>query len=202
MAAAFLERFPDTPRSVAKIATPTNLADRRERPGLVAWAGAALALAAGFLLFLGVRPDRGSESAHGTRTKGSERIGFIVRRGERVFDGSDGERVYPGDQLRFVAITQEPRHVAILSWDAAGVASVYYPTAATHARRLTAAESGPLDGAVELDATLGRERLFGVFCDAPFEVEPLRAALERQKTLVPPFGCQLDELEIVKEQPK
>lgn len=197
-AEAFLRSYPVLrPQSERGLAAPRRVPHRSRPQTLAALAG--VALAAGVLLFLGLRPPVRSGNEDGTRLKGAERIGFVVRRGEQVFEGVDGQRVRPGDQLRFVATTQAARYLAILSRDGAGVASVYYPTAATHARRIDPAESGLLDSAVELDATLGAERVYGVFCESPFELEPLRAELERAKRLVAPPACRVDELQLVKE---
>jgi hypothetical protein len=57
----------------------------------------------------------------------------------------------------------------------------------------------PLNSSVLLDGTLGSERIWALFCDSPFDLEPLRAQLERERTLTPPAGCSVDQHTIVKQ---
>jgi hypothetical protein len=90
-------------------------------------------------------------------------------------------------------------HVAVLGLDAAGTASIYHPTADRIATPVGAVSQHALDSAVELDAVLGKELVFGVFCDAPFAVEPLRQGLAAERTLTAAAGCEIDRLELVKE---
>jgi hypothetical protein len=107
--------------------------------------------------------------------------------------------VHPGDHLRFKVSTSEPAHVAILSLDGAGVASVYYPRQRQSAH-LGVVRDQVLESSIELDGTLGEEGLWGVFCEAPFEVEPLRAALEERRALPTLGGCRVDLLSVVKKR--
>jgi len=171
---------------------------------LRAWAGVALSAAALVALFVALSPgsrggsEIGGGEAVGDRVKGSHRLGFFVKRGSETFEGLSGQRVLPGDQLRFVVTLRAPAHVAVLSRDGAGQASVYFPAGGTSAPRFDAAGGRGLDGAVELDETLGRERLWGVFCAESFEVGPLREALSASGELTPPPGCTLDEIELIK----
>jgi hypothetical protein len=187
--AQFIERSPSAP------ARKENVAPRRLGVVIRAFAGAALSAAALVALFIAFSPGSREQ---GDRVKGSHRLGFFVRRGEDTLEGMPGQRVFPGDQLRFVVTMREAAHVAVLSRDGAGKASVYFPTTGTHAQRLAESAARPLDGAIELDDTLGRERILGVFCPESFELEPLRRALEAQAELRPPAGCALDELDVTK----
>lgn len=159
------------------------------------FAGAALSAAALVALFVAFSPGTREE---GDRVKGAQRLGFFVRRGADTVEGMPGQRVLPGDQLRFVVTTREVAYVAVLSRDGAGKASVYFPIAGSSAPKLDAALTRPLEGAIELDATLGQERIWGVFCRESFELEPLRRALEEQAELRAPAGCAVDELALTK----
>ena len=124
--------------------------------------GLATALAAGlgFAAFLALRLETRDASdgavATGDRVKGSHRIGFYVKRGEQTSEGIPGQRVLPGDRLRFVVTARSAVHVAILSLDGAGRVSTYYPPEGDVAGRLESGADQPLPGAIELDATLGR----------------------------------------------
>jgi hypothetical protein len=112
--------------------------------------------------------------------------------------GGPGEHLRPGDQLRFTATLERPKHLAILSRDARGVASVYYPAGAV-TTALAAGADIALENSVELDDALGEERIFAVFCDAAIEVEELRSTLERTGDIQAGPGCTLDRSAFVKE---
>ena len=87
----------------------------------------------------------------------------------------------------------------ILSLDGAGVATVYYP-AGSRSAAVGVIGAKPLESSVVLDGTLGEEKLFGIFCEEPFELESLRAALARDKRLPPLPRCHVDELSIQKQK--
>lgn len=181
----FLQRHPVAPR----------VARRASRTYAVFTTGAAVALAALWLV------GRGPDTAGGTldgRSKGAPSLGFHVKRSGRVFQGANGEHVKAGDQLRFTVTNAPLRHVAVFSRDGSGTATVYYPPE-SRSRVLGSAPQTDLDAAVQLDAAQGEETLLGVFCDTPFELEPLRAALERTGKLPTMTGCSIDELRLVKE---
>jgi hypothetical protein len=157
--------------------------------GLVAAAAAAAVL-------LVLAPG---DPEHATRRKGSAAVGFFVKRGERVQRGSDGERVQPGDQLRFTLRSDRPTHLSILSLDARGVVSVYYPRTAAARPLQPVGEELALDAGVELDDTLGPETIFAVRCPTPPAVDALRSTLQRARTLPAPPGCEIDVLRLFKE---
>ena len=190
----FLARYPEVPSGARR---PVPGPSRRAYVVLTT----AVALAAALALFVHARrePDV-AQAALETRSKGAARLGFYVKRSGHVFDGANGERVREGDQLRFVVANAARRQVAVLSRDGSGVATVYYP-AQSHSRALGSASETDLDAAVRLDSTAGEETLFGIFCDAEFELEPLRAALEHTGRVPTMTGCTIDELRIIKEAP-
>jgi hypothetical protein len=202
-AEAFLARFPriepknDMPP--VREAEVVSLEARRTRR--FAWVSGALSLAAAaaLLIALGRGGDDGAGVGSSVRTKGSPRVGFFVKHGKDVRAGGDGQVVHPGDQLRFTATTGAAQHLAILSLDAARRASVYYPKGNTSAP-IGAVRGEVLDSSVELDETLGGERIWAVFCREPFELEPLRAELERLQALPNLPDCTFDEVSIVKER--
>lgn len=186
--AEFLERRPKLPA-------------QRGRSFRGAWLGGGLAAAAAVaLLVSGLRGPSGvgEVSDSGTRVKGSPRLSFFVKRGGAVLEGAPGQQVQPGDRLRFVLTSERPSHVAILSLDGAGAASVYYPSRMNESRPFEALRGHALDEAVELDAVLGPERIYAVFCERAFQLEPLRLRLEAEHELVTPSGCSVDLLELVK----
>jgi hypothetical protein len=189
-----LERGQFLAAAPALRADASKPAGRAKRAWLAPAAG-GLALAAAVLL--AVMPRGGEEP--GTRRKGSDRIGFFVKRGEQVTRGEVGEHVRPGDSLRFTYTSARAQHLAILSLDSAQHASVYFPDA-PRALALPAGSDSALPASVELDDSLGTERIIGLFCDSAIELEPVRARLARERTsFSAPSGCSKHELVIVKE---
>lgn len=156
------------------------------------WAGGALSACA--VLWLMLRP--GVETLE-TRSKGAAHVAYYVKRGAHVHRGALREPLRAGDQLRFTYSSDRARFFALLDVDSRG-ARVYYPSG-TRAIALAAGSAVPLDFGIELDDSVGSERVYAVFCPEPFELEPLRAELARSGELRAPSGCQIDITEIEKE---
>jgi hypothetical protein len=135
-----------------------------------------------------------------TRAKGSMQLGFFVRRGPVTFRGADGERVQPGDRLRFTVRPQRPGYVAILARDGRGEATVYYPAAEIpiSPKVEPTGDEIALDLATELDEHLGSELIYGLFCDHPLRVQELRRELASRHKLAAPKGCDLSTLKLHK----
>lgn len=170
------------------VAAPARHAARLR--AIAALAG-GLAAAAGLLLFL--RPD-----PTGERTKGAGiGLAMYVLHGDAVRRTGPGEVVAPGDAVRFSVTTPEPAYVAVLSVDPAGRASIYFP-AGPMAAPVAAGRDVALPLATRLDATVGEERVVGLFCDRPVELEPLRAGLEAGAGDAIPEGCKVTRWRFVK----
>ena len=151
-------------------------------------AGVGIAAAASVVLVL--RPG-------GERVKGpGVALGMYVEHGGEVRRAGPGEVVAAGDALRFTVTAPQAVYVAVLSVDPAGRASVYYPRAA-RAEPVQPGVEVALPLGTRLDATLGEERIVGVFCPAPIELEPLRAGLE-QGGVSFPESCQVTRWSFVK----
>lgn len=158
--------------------------------GLAAIAG-ALAAAAGLVLVL--RPD-----GTAVRTRGAGvGLAMWVQHGDAVREAGPGAVVAPGDAVRFAVTTPVPAWVAVLSVDPEGRASVYFPVGPT-AAPVPAGTDLALPLATRLDATVGEERVIGLFCDGPVELEPLRAGLEAGAAGSIPAGCQVTRWSFVK----
>ncbi len=164
---------------------------RRHWPAARAWwLGAALAACAVVALL-------GPQLQPPTRSKGGPHVDFFVKHAQRVERGTLGQSVQPGDLLRFTYSTDAPRYLALLDRDARG-ASTFYP-ASTQAVRVAQGANVALAFSVELDTSLGPERIYAVFCSEAFVVEPLRAALANTDSLPAPPGCQIDVITLNKE---
>jgi hypothetical protein len=132
------------------------------------------------------------------RTKGGPHVGFFVKRGEVVTEGVSGQHVRAGDQLRFVVTAERDRHLAILSLDSRGAVSVFSPSQ-TASVPVRASVGAALESSVQLDDSPGTERIFAVFCDAPFDVRRFVRELEQSHDVASGPDCVVDRLELSKE---
>jgi Putative zinc-finger len=164
----------------------------RSRPRLWRRAAAAVVgLAAAASVVLVLRPPAGE------RVKGPGfSLRMYVEHDGQVRRAGPGEMVAAGDALRFAVTAPMKAYVAVLSLDPAGHGSVYFPIGA----RAAPVEGGgevALPLGTRLDATVGEERIVGLFCSSPVELEPLRVQLERGGPSVP-SGCQVTRWSFVK----
>ncbi|WP_437807519.1 anti-sigma factor family protein [Sorangium sp. So ce1078] len=206
--AAFLADPPPLRLPAAPPAAAPSIRRLRARalfPAVTAALGAAAVLAV-VLITRPPAPPRGDDrgaglapAEQGARTKGGGgRIGFYVARGEVVVPGGPGEVVHPNDRLQFTYSTADAGYFALLGVDGARKGSIYFPAGGV-AAPIQPGEEVPLPSSVVLDETLGAEVLYGLFCDAPIALEPLRAALESAPDLPPaPAGCRVDRISLDK----
>ena len=161
-----------------------------------AWAVPCVAAAAAMLLLVHAR--LGQDGGETTRSKGASHIGFYVKRGESVSLGASGQRVGPGDSLRFVYSTPRAGYLAILSLDGNRHATIYFPDGLT-AAPVDAAVDRPLEMSTVLDGAMGEEHIYGLFCAEAVPLESVRARLEAGGVLPELRGCEVDALVIHKE---
>lgn len=198
----------------------TSLAEARagaKRPSR--WVGpaiGALALAAVVLLVVrpfGTAPVGGTAGMGGpggdeggVRTKGQ--VGTLLMsvvtpgpggaRGPAHALAPTGETVHPGDILQWRVTLRAARHVAILSRDAASKVSVYFPSRGAMPR-LDAGEAQSLGTEVELDATLGAETIWALFCEAPEDLLLIHANIARDgERATFPVGCSVEVAKLMK----
>lgn len=167
---------------------------RRPRGGrVVAFSVGAVALAATCVLAF---------NPSGVRSKGAPvAVGMYVQHGEAVRRALPGEAVLPGDVVRFVYSSHQPRSLAILSVDGAGVASVYFPDGPDTVD-VPAAEDAPLPLGTQLDGVLGDEQVVALFCERPRPLEPVRQALQNGHGALPEVpGCRLATFRFTKRAP-
>ncbi len=115
--------------------------------------------------------------------KGMEPPGLAVvalRGGSQRFEVRKGSTMKPGDKLRFVVNPGKDQYVMIASRDGAGAFTVYYPFNGQTSAPVSGLPGGnrlELPGAVELDDTLGEERLVAIFSEKPVQASDVDAAL-------------------------
>jgi hypothetical protein len=151
---------------------------------------AGLAAAASVLIV--VAPAR-----RGERIKGRGiALSMYVQHEDEVRRSGAGDAVRPGDAVRFAVTTPVKAYVAVLSVDAKGRGSIYYPGGG-RAEPIAAGLDTPLPLGTRLDETRGEERVVGLFCSSPVELEPIRSALEAGRAVFPD-GCQVTQWTFVK----
>jgi hypothetical protein len=174
----------------------------RGRSALWALAAAAVALLALRAALGGDQPPPHSatpadRAPQETRVKGGPDLGYFVKRGERVVAGEPGRALRPGDRVRFTVTSERAQQFALFNRDGRG-ATVYYPSGQRSAA-IAAGKAVPLDFSVELDDYVGVERVLGVFCERPFELEPVRRSFDGPAQPSAPAGCTLRSVELRKE---
>ncbi len=109
-------------------------------------------------LLLAVRPGE-------NRLKGgSSDLGYYVQRGDQVFPGDPARAVRAGDAVQFTYRTTA-ESLVLLSVDADGVISVFWPARGDDAVVVTPGERRVLDGSVVLDDAPSPEVFVGFFGD-------------------------------------
>jgi hypothetical protein len=143
------------------------------------WTGAFLApvaVAAAVVLVVGRRPvvvdDEGL-----TAEKGGPSLGIVARRGARVFPITSGERVHPGDQIRFVLRGVIYPFGLIASVDGAGEPNIYVPYRGDASVPVALGSRVEVEGSIVLDGRLGPERVFALFSRRPLSAASVRQAL-------------------------
>ena len=146
--------------------------------GRVVWLVPALAAAAMALLVLRPRGPSGEELAGDLRVKGGVTLQAFARRESSVFEVHEGQKLRPGDALRFVVWPGEHSHLAIASMDGRGQVSVYFPQQGGESQAIPPGQRFELPLAIELDQALGKERVFALLSDAPLELAQVTSQLE------------------------
>jgi hypothetical protein len=179
----------------------TPLTSRRWLARLALPAAAVVALGIGFSSLLRERPAPSLPVVlETTRTKGAgAAFGFVVRRGEHNVAGEDGEVLHPGDALRFTLSSGTDVYAAVWGIDSLGHASLYQRS--PELAFVPAGRRQPLPEAVELDETLGQERLVAVFCATPRAASEITAALTSADPPRLPAGCGSESIAILKALP-
>lgn len=104
---------------------------------------------------------------------------FAVRGTGGAFAVSSGVTLQPKDKIRFVVNPAGAKYLIVASRDGAGVFSVYHPFGGPQSQPVVGARSKlELPGAIELDATLGAERLVAAFSEQPLTAEQVEAAFQ------------------------
>lgn len=112
--------------------------------------------------------------------KGQPTFELFAKRGQSgVFPVGPEVALHPGDRIGFMINPAGSKYLLVASQDGAGVFSVYHPFGAQVSQPLADVKAKlELPGSVELDATLGAERVVAVFSEEPLKAEEIEAALK------------------------
>jgi hypothetical protein len=147
-------------------------------PVLAVGAAALMFVDAG-MLSRALRPSSGESSGLGI--KGGPGFQIFVRHGGadgQVAPVKGGERLAPGDEIRFVAVPAEKKHLLVASIDGRGKVSVYFPFGGSQSGKLDQGGRMELPGSVVLDDAPGPERIFAVFSDEPVAAAEVATKLQ------------------------
>jgi hypothetical protein len=150
---------------------PLSAVETSQRPPLAVAMGAGMGMLAAAILLFWWHPEAD------TMTKGPawQLTVIAADRDGHIGSVDPGAPLSPGDRLRFEVFTRWPRgQVALLSVDGSGV-SPLLPAAGT-TLPVSGGHRTLLDGAVELDQSMGPERILLIACRRPLAVADLVSA--------------------------
>jgi hypothetical protein len=134
------------------------------------------------------------------RSKGRPLLDLYIRHDGRVREAGDREPVHADDQLQFAYSSATAGYVAVLSRDGSGVVSVYVPSGAAVMAPAPPGERRLLAESTILDAALGHEDVYALFCSSGLELGPLARALREQGGLEAPEACSMRHIELDKRE--
>jgi hypothetical protein len=186
-------------QALSRLAPASKAKQQPKATSNLRWLSAPLLAACAALAFLAVRQPEQPAPLHETRGKGAPRIGYYVKRGEDIQRGDSATIVHPGDAVRFVYSADKAYYLAIFSADGSGV-GVYFPSGRT-AQLVSAGQDVALDFSVELDDSLGGERVTALFCPEAFEIEPVQNVLSSGSSLPASLAnCERAGFELSKQR--
>ena len=188
----------NTKAMVASIYDKVRSSKSESRPQ---WPWRMSGLAAAALFLLVVQNPRFTEkevSLDRIQAKGRKLHVFRQFNGqpERMESGS---RFFSGDRVRFAITANGAFHVVIVSYEANGERSIYYPLSGEYSAKLPAQLDGAMPGAIQLDSYQGIEWIYLVMCDRPFAASDLMWTRVRDRpTLTAPVGCRVEPFQMIK----
>jgi hypothetical protein len=135
--------------------------------------------AAALLLYF----KRSAEDSFGA--KGAVGLSVYKKAADGALEVGPDTTLSAGDEIRFKIEAPAARYVAVISRDAQGNVTVYYPFRGLAAEPYEPANS-LLPAAVSLDAVTGNEDLYALAGPDPFRVESVVDALKSGRPLQPP----------------
>ena len=153
-----------------------------KRPIWPWFAVAGTALAA-MLLWMVLQPQLGTlggEDSDGIRIKGdlALKLSFFIEENGRAQLADPEKALHPGERIQFALTGPKGGFVHLVGVDEAGLVSVYYPRLDQNKEEFPGGVDRPVPGAVLLDGTLGRERIFVLVCEQAMKAAQIKARVE------------------------
>jgi hypothetical protein len=156
------------------------------------------ALAAAAIVLVLIPPIEDPENPY--TAKGPVLLILHRKVGESSRPVSPDVPLVPHDTLRFEVKASTSGFVAVLGRDAQGTVTVYHPFGSESAAPYDATQP-LLPGAIELDETLGREDLYVLHSEQPFQLQWAVEALKKGQPLeeAAPRGVSVGRASFIKE---
>jgi hypothetical protein len=128
---------------------------------------------------------------------------FAQRDQAASFAVNPGSSLKPKDRIRFAVRPGDAKYILVASVDSRGTFSVYHPFGATESEKIGAEAPRriELSTTVELDETIGTEKLLVVLSESPLQAEALKAALAQSPGTLKIDGAKVLTHEFVKVAP-
>ena len=175
--------------------TPIAFARARRVPRWLVGGGLSLVAAAAVLVLV----FRSGSMREGDRSKGGGGPSLIVAGGERgaLVPLSTGDVVRAGDSLQVGYTSERDGFGALISRDGAAAVSTYVPSQGATLVRLPAGTDREFPESTILDAVVGTETLYVIWCPTALPLAPLLAEVTGGALGTPP-GCQVRTLALEK----
>jgi hypothetical protein len=177
---------------------PIAFARARRAPRWIAGGAMTLVAAAAVLvLVLRAGPD-----PDGDRTKGAGGPSLIVAGGKHgvLVPLSTGDVIHPGDSLQVGYTSERDGFGALISRDGAAAVTAYVPAQGPTLAPLPAGTDREFPQSTTLDAVVGTEVLYIVWCPTALPLAPLLAEVTRGELGAHP-GCHHRKLVLEKRNP-
>lgn len=164
-----------------------------------------LATAAALALTFSAGPGTQTEDDVYIGVKGHESTFEVFAQREQggSFTVKGDTKLKPKDRIRFVVAPGQAKYVLVASVDGKGAFSVYHPFGSSESEPIAGQVPRRLElgSTVELDDTLGTERLLVVLSDAPVKAEAVKAAVAANPGAPKVEGAKVLTREFVKVAP-
>jgi len=162
-----------------------------------------LAAAAGLAFVLSAGPGTQTEDDIYVGLKGLESTFevFAQRAQGNVFAVKANAELKPKDRIRFVVNPGHAKYVMVVSVDGKGAFSVYHPVGGAESEKVESKKRAELTSTIELDDTVGTEKLLVVLSEAPIKADVVKAAVTANAAAPKIDGAKVLTQEFVKVAP-
>ncbi len=193
--------FPRTVEKVEARVAPQSIFERFRLAIALPVLGAVAAVIVGVVLTRQTVSTGADEGYIGIKGAGPSLEVFALREGDHLFKVKEGTALKAGDKIRFIVAPGSAKYLLIGSRDPNGAFSVYHPFGAQQSEPID--PQGPrrleVPGSVELDDSVGQERLYAVFSEAPVTAEQLKQAIPADGQMPQLPGAKVLSWAFVKE---